>query len=385
VRSAVDSSDGGSDLLIPAITEIRELESKITACRMEYEAERSRYRELFDLNPDAYLVTGRTGIITEANLAASVLLGVPAEYLPGKPLAVYVGLNDRPTLREAIQAMVILNQNELTIRISPRGAAVRTGFIRMAAIREEIGMPLLAIRWVIRDITEARAAQEELASNREKLRELTSELSLAEERVRREIAVGIHDRVSQPLALAKMLVGKIRLLSGEKNQPDADELNKLLQQALDESRTLTFELSPPVLYELGLPAAVEWLAEQMQRRFGLKIRPHTTNWTKPIRLDLRVLLFQSIRELLTNVIKHAKASSAAVALICDDDTIKVVISDDGGGFNPEKSTRPPEQPGGFGLFSIRTRVERVGGHFSIESKARRGTRVTMIIPMEVEK
>jgi signal transduction histidine kinase len=290
-------------------------------------------------------------------------------------------MEDRPVMREAINRMAQTDQIELTVRIAPRRAPVRTVYIRVAAARDEMSGPLRSIRWIIRDVTEARIAQEEVAASRERLRELTSELSLAEERVRREIAVGIHDRVSQPLALVKILLGKVKLSATSEQGREIGELSGLLQQAIDESRTLTFELSPPILYELGLPAAVEWLGEQMQRRHRVKIRTKSRPFDGQIPLELRVLLFQSIRELLTNVIKHARARAAGVSLRLENGEVQVVVSDDGVGFDSATSRAAPSQPGGFGLFSIRTRVERVGGQFLLESKPGHGTRVTLIVPI----
>ena len=117
-------------------------------------------------------------------------------------------MHDRPALRESIRQMGWVDQSELTLHVAPRGVGVRLALVRMAAVRVESSGPLVGIRWVFRDVTQARAAEEEIVANREKLRELTSELSLAEERVRREIAVGIHDRVSQPARSRKNRGGK---------------------------------------------------------------------------------------------------------------------------------------------------------------------------------
>lgn len=381
IAPASDIQQDEPATLAAALEEIRALEKELAWSREESEAERYRYRELFDLNPDAYLITDKNGVIFDANLAASTLLGVATQFLANKPLAVYVLMEDRSMMREAINRMAQVDHFELTVRIDPRRLPVRTVYIRVAATRDETGGPLKSIRWIIRDVTEARIAQEEVAASRERLRELTSELSLAEERVRREIAVGIHDRVSQPLALVKILLGKVKLSATGKQGREIDELSGLVQQAIDESRTLTFELSPPILYELGLPSAVEWLGEQMQRRHGVKIRTKARLFNGHIPLELRVLLFQSIRELLTNVIKHAKAQSAGVSLRLENGEVQIVVSDDGVGFDSSSSWSPPSHPGGFGLFSIRTRVERVGGQFLLESKPGRGTRVTLVVPI----
>ena len=354
----------------------------LAAARAAIEAERFRYHELVDLDPDAHLVSNKSGVVSEANHAAARLLNVPAPYLVNKPVVVYVKMEDRLAMREAINAMAFEEHAELTVGFTPRGLPAWVGHVRLAAIRETHGGPLVGIRWIVRDVTETRRAQEEITASRERLRELTSELALAEERVRREIAVGIHDRVSQPLALVKILLGKFKLSASSEQARAMEEMNGLLQQAIDESRTLTFELSPPVLYELGLPAAVEWLAEQMQRRHGVKIRSHSDALNEPIPIDIRVLLFQSIRELLTNIIKHANARNASVSLRTDEGKVEIIVVDDGSGDRKPGPSKGPASAGGFGLFNIRTRVERVGGQFLFESRRRRGTRVRLLVPMQ---
>ena len=357
------------------------IEEEMYVLRAEAELLRARYRHLFDLDPDAHFVTDRIGVITEANRAASSLFGVPGPFLVGKPLAVYVMLEDRGALRSGISAMLHTDRREMTLRLIPRGPAARIVNARVLAVRESLDEPFPGIRWMIRDMSDARATQEEISASREKLREMTSELSLAEERVRRDIAVGIHDRVSQPLAMIKILLAKAKLTVGPNQKPEIAEMLTLLQQAIDESRTLTFELSPPILYELGLEAAVEWLGEQMQRRYRLKIRCNARELAREIPLDSRILIFQAIRELLTNVVKHAKARSVAVQLQSRKGNVQVIVSDDGAGFFTENTSALQSKSDGFGLFSNRTRVERVGGVYQLRSHPGRGTRVTLTVPI----
>jgi signal transduction histidine kinase len=181
-----------------------------------------------------------------------------------------------------------------------------------------------------------------------------------------------------------MLLGKFKVSARGDQAREMEEMNGLIQQAIDESRTLTFELSPPVLYELGLPSAVDWLAEQMQRRHGVKMRVHSTLANGQLPIDVRVLLFQAIRELLTNIIKHARARNAEISLQCDGSKAEVIVSDDGIGTRNLGSSPRETTSGGFGLFSIRTRVERLGGSFVMESRRRRGTRVTLVVPIPQE-
>lgn len=362
--------------------ELSNIREELSLARAEVEAERYRYRDLFDQAPDGYVVTTRVGSIEEANVAASGLLGVLPRFLVGKPLPVFIALADRARLRDSITSMARHERSQTVVRLTPRDRESRVAHLSAAAVRDRIGGPLRGIRWILRDVTDQVRNEQDLAAGREKLRELASELAMAEERVRREIATGIHDRVSQPLALAKMLLGQIRLAGIPKQAKLIGELNAMLQQAIDESRTLTFELSPPVLYELGLAPAIDWLAEQVQRRHGLKVQLEGHPYEGPIADARRVLLFQAVRELLTNVVKHAKATVVRIGLHLEEADLVVTVSDNGSGKPPPAAEQRQRESGGFGLFSIRTRVERLGGSLQLLSRPGHGTRATLRLPLE---
>jgi signal transduction histidine kinase len=163
----------------------------------------------------------------------------------------------------------------------------------------------------------------------------------------------------------------------------------LLEQTLEDTRTLTFELSPPILYELGLVAALQWLGEQMSRQCGLRITvdgvPPATSAAAAARdaigEDLRSLLFRSVRELLINVIKHADASAVRISVRDVDRGVRITVADDGSGFNPAVVAKG-RAPGGFGLFSMRMRLEDFGGKVEISSIPDAGTRVTLSAPID---
>jgi signal transduction histidine kinase len=236
---------------------------------------------------------------------------------------------------------------------------------------------------MIRDVTEQQRSQQQLSTNRQQLRSLAVELSSAEERERRRIATGIHDNVSQRLAMTKLLLGSIRENASAEQKDPLREAVALLDHAIEESRSLTFELSPPVLYELGLTSALEWLAEKIQRRHGLQIRIKNRLGSVIVPIDLRVLLFQAARELLANSVKHSAAHRATVTIGLSrskhPQMVQLIIQDDGRGFETKELT--PDRAG-FGLFNLRTRFEQIGGSFQLLSAAGRGTRVTMIAPFD---
>ena len=167
-----------------------------------------------------------------------------------------------------------------------------------------------------------------------------------------------------------------------KEKEELKPVQELIEQAIVDTRSLTFELSPPVLYELGLVPAVEWLTRKIQQEHGIQTRFHDDGQPKPVDENFKVVLFQAVRELLVNVVKHAQASQAQVLLRRDGDAMRIIIEDDGIGFEVAKTRS--ETPRTFGLFNIRERVEYLGGRLRIRSEGQCGTRVTLIAPLNIE-
>ena len=226
-----------------------------------------------------------------------------------------------------------------------------------------------------RDIEARRAAEAELRAREGQLRALASELTRIEQRERRRIAELLHDHVGQALAMAKLRLQGLHQQAPEQAE-DLAGVIATLDQAIGQCRSLTFELSPPVLHELGLEAALEWLAETALER-GLSCEFHDDGRDKPLPEDSRVLLFSAARELLTNVLKHARATRATLAIAREDDRVMVSVTDDGIGF----TTPGASGASGFGLFNIRERLERLGGELTIETPADGGARVIMTLPL----
>jgi signal transduction histidine kinase len=212
------------------------------------------------------------------------------------------------------------------------------------------------------------------------LRALAQELIVAEERERRRLAEVLHDSVCQTLVLATMRLAQRN--AAAETPGELTDIIDLLEQTIAHTRSLTFELSPPILYELGLAAALEWLAEQMGTRYGLRVSVRARPFAEPLADDLRAFLFTAVREMLFNVIKHAGVREAVVRMSVSGRTIHVEVVDTGAGFVPGTLPYPHAGNNGFGLFSIRERLRHLGGHLDIVSAPGRGTRVMVTVPTE---
>ena len=225
---------------------------------------------------------------------------------------------------------------------------------------------------------------EQIRNYQVQLRTLASELTLAEERERRRIARDLHDGIGQTLLVSRMKLRGPRVSSSlPELAKSMDEACEFIDQAIQSVRSLTFELSLPILYELEFGAAIEWLVEQIQEQHDIRIDLEDDGQPEKMDEEVTVLLFRTVRELLINVVKHAQARSVKVSIQKDDSSIKIEVEDDGVGFDTSQIDfgRAPDK-GGFGFFSIRERLNFLGGNFQVESKPRQGTRAVLTAPLK---
>jgi PAS domain S-box-containing protein len=225
---------------------------------------------------------------------------------------------------------------------------------------------------------------EALLRSQQRLRALASDLSATEQQERRRLATELHDYLAQLLVVGRMKLGQAKpLVKDSRTQKLLDEADDVLTQSLNYTRFLVAELSPQVLYQFGLPAALRWLGGQMKTH-GLKVAVHCEVDQVSLTEETAVILYQSVRELLFNVVKHAGTDEAAIALLCDGDEVTVTVSDEGSGFNPTAVNEPDRhhQPGRFGLFNVQERIEAVGGHFDLDSSPEAGTTVALTVPSQ---
>lgn len=158
-------------------------------------------------------------------------------------------------------------------------------------------------------------------------------------------------------------------------------MNDLLAQGIQIARTLAVELSPPILQDEGFAAVLRWLVQSMKEHHGLTVKLTGVTSLPPLPEELSVILYQSVRELLFNVIKHAKVKSARVSIDCVNDRLSVVVGDQGAGFDLVNQSDLVPSAGKFGLFSVRERLTLLDGRMDIESAPKKGTRITLSVPL----
>ncbi len=241
------------------------------------------------------------------------------------------------------------------------------------------------IQAIVRDVSERKRAESERLDYERRLRSLASQLSLAEERERHRIAIGLHDHACQTLVLSKMKLQGLRKGLSPEGLNEITEICDTLDQTIQSIRELIFDLSSPTLYRFGLEAALEELLEERVRaEHGIECTFRDDDVPKLLAEDVRIVLFQSVRELLVNAIKHAEAHKVTLDIARSNDSIRIMVADDGVGFDVEDVLAAPSRSRGFGLFNIKERLDYMGGALDIESRPGQGSRFTLVARLEAK-
>jgi len=234
---------------------------------------------------------------------------------------------------------------------------------------------------ISRDVTQRKESESKLRKFEKDLRSLTLEMTQSQEKERRRISIALHDNVCQNLAYCRIKIGE---LEGQEQSVKSSlilkDINDIIARTIQYTRSLTFDLSPPVLYELGLEPAIEWLGEHIIKKRGMDFS--FVHEEEPIEMDqeLKVLLFQITREILTNTLKHSGAKKVSVIVRKTGQSIMISVVDDGVGFNVPELIK--NRPDSYGFFSIRQRLSHIGGYFNIKSHPGNGTRANIVVPVQ---
>lgn len=346
------------------------------------EEKERRYRHVFEGSLEAICLfsAGEDGVperLVDANAAFCSLLGRGLEEV------LRWGIGD------------LFTEGECPFRELPEGQRGVSGetVLRDASgklVPFEFQAALLALEgrnfWLFsgRDISHRKEIEEQERLYRRQLRALASQLTITEERERREISREIHDSIGQMLALAKIKLGVLGQKLGDSSRKEIGELRGFLDSSINCTRNLTFELGTPVLYELGFEASLEWLASLFASRHGFEVRCRVQNMQERLGEDLRFFLFRSARELLYNAVKYAGVSRALLTVRKEEDRVLLEVKDQGRGFDPSPILsgwgRPGEGVSSFGLFSILERVRYLGGDMEVHSSPGEGTKVLLQVP-----
>lgn len=228
---------------------------------------------------------------------------------------------------------------------------------------------------VTRDLTERRKVEAAASHERGRLRALASEVLLADERLRRALAVELQDGLGQDIALVKLRLATLRAATNAELAAALEPIERLVEQADRSLRSISFRLSPLALHDLGLIPALECLADEYGERHLLDVRIESSGELGALDTQLRMTLFRAVRQLLSNVSAHARTHTATVRVHATSESLRVVVEDSGAGFDPQQV-----ESHGYGLFGIREQLARVGGGLSVRASRGAGTTATLTVP-----
>ncbi len=363
-----------------------ELELRVRERTEQLRKSEETYRLLFEenlagvyrsiLNPDTNEIQH-----LDCNEAYTRIIGYSREEFVAGGISTFVSEEDRKKyLNDLIGKKKLVNCEGRRLRKDGKPIWI----LMNASLRKMDQGDKLLIEGTIVDITARKEAEDDMKASHEKLRAMASEMVRTEEKERQHIATVLHDTVAQTLAATKInLEGLQEHVSSDGLEPMA-AIRELLIQSIGQTRSIMAELSPPILNEIGFVPALEWLAEQVTEKHGISIEFDSTAEIGSLSHDIEVLLYQATRELLANIVKHAKAKCASIKVSEEDGKVKVEVIDDGIGLDKAKMGYHGDMSGGFGLFSIKERLKHFGGELTIQSHKNQGTRIAMMVPLRTQ-
>lgn len=346
-----------------------------------------RFARLFASASEGILIVDERGCITSANERAERMFGYERGELIGQSVEVLVPapLRERHVkhrMTYAASPQVRSMSKEKNLRACRKDGTEFPVEISLSYVRDEQGLVVMAF---VVDTTERKEAEATIRRHQERVQRMAFELAMAGQREARRIAVELHDRVGQDLALAQIKLARFRQeLDRSVDGRALDEGIALVEEAIESTRSLTFDLCPPILYDLGLEAALSWLADQMHDRHGFTLHVETDVPEASIRGDRACLLFRILRELVMNAVKHAQTDHAWLRMCQQGQILQIEVVDTGVGFNSSQVLGQEVGHERFGLFSVHEQIEQLGGRMKIDAEVGRGTRVWIELPASDE-
>lgn len=343
--------------------------------RRELEKSEERYRLITELMSDyAYLLriedNGGLAILWITDSFTRLTGYSPGEFLQPGSMRTLSHPDDLPRITAMFDSVKRGNPESFENRILTKDGELLWFHNHIAPMWNRNRSRVTHVYGIARDITRRKHDEEQM-------RLLATELSLTEERERRRMATFLHDTISQTLAFSKI---KLRLLERAVREPDTNkalaEIRQLIEESLKNTRSLTFELSPPALHETGVAVALRSLAQQLFEQHDINLEFADDELPHQVSNEMGIVLFYAVREVFINIIKHSQASAVAVSVCSVKDSIRVTVQDNGIGISPEADERKDS----FGLTNIRERLTYIGGCLEIRSAPNKGTTVVLSVP-----
>ncbi|MBI5603545.1 MAG: PAS domain-containing sensor histidine kinase [Deltaproteobacteria bacterium] len=348
----------------------------------DLETTRDRYFDLYDLAPVGYLTLSEHGLILEANLTATQMLGLDRSRLAGQPLSRFIFRDDQD-LYYLFLKRLFEGKPPPTFELRMKGDDGRLFWVQMkTAVTRDSGGALVW-RATLSDITERKKMDERLEESEKQLRYLSSELMTAYERERRKIAGDLHDGIAAMLSALKFRIEQLgEVIPDEKDRAKVQDLVLRVRQIIDETRRIMADLRPSVLDDLGIVPAIHWFCREYQKTYSsLVVEKQIAIEDNEIPDALHTPIFRIVQEAMNNIAKHSGATSVTLSLGNTAQGIELVIRDNGQGFDLGRKMQMDDSRKGLGLASMKERAELLGGTFAITTGQETGTTIRVLWPM----
>ena len=346
------------------------------------------FQQLYEYAPIGCLSVGIDGCIMALNFTGATMLGFSREQAVGSKFADHVREADRAVFDEFFDLVSRIG-GAPPCEIGLNGSEGQSVFVTLTGLKfpnEDV------CHITATDITKICQVQDELKRTRDelesriqkrtgKLRSLARELTLAEERERRRIAGLVHDNLQQLLVAVLLNIGATKAKNYNRGiLEELESIERMTKECVGITRTLAAELSPSVLHQCGLAAGFAWLREWFREKYDFDLEVWADEALIPDE-DISITLFQCVREIVFNAVKHSGVKSARLMMVCDSEAfVNITVKDQGAGFDAEAICPHDAWKDGFGLFSVRERVELLGGVMLIESAPGQGACFTLRFP-----
>lgn len=359
-----ESATPGSNELVGALLDVQEMLDTL----------RTRYgflHEVLDRTNDVVFAKDRDGRF--------VMINPQGARLFGKSVTDLLGADDRSLYGRVEGERIMTLDRQVMDTKEPRTAeethvadGVSTTLLTTTTAWYDARRLVRGVIGIAQDVTQRRRDEREATRHRDRMNAMFAEIVIGEERLRRSLAAELHSGLGQDIALAKLRLSTLRATAVPEMRAPLEAIEELVERADRALATITFQISPPSLHDLGLVAALEWLGEDIHHKYGIAVRIEDEDSPAVHNEITRVFLFRAVRELLINVATHANVGETVVRLSQQNGFVRITVEDAGMGFDTSDLDRR-----GHGLLGIREQLRYIDGSMQVVSVPGQGTKVTL--------
>ena len=328
-----------------------------------------KYRLLAENSKDLIYLVKPNSEIEYISPSVKELLGYNATDVIGRKKYDFIHPDDLIKVQDTIKELMTNGTSKTPIQYRVKNAFNEYVWFESAKQAIKKNNEVTGILSSCRNITERVETNEKIKNYQKSLQNLTNEIFLVEEKQRKEIAANIHDHLSQSLVIAKMKLQDLRANESlDQHLPDIDFIISHVDDALENSRKITYDLCPPVLYQLGIIDTMYWLSDKIEEQYKIKVEFSTNVESIELNDNELISIYRSIQEVITNSVKYANASKLTIDFKHTNEGLNILVCDDGIGFNVEETQTNTVLNRGFGLFKLKERIHNLNGTVHIISK-----------------